>query len=83
VTREEVEALDPPEGCSWLGEWGIGSHWDTSMPIGADGIPIWCREALEHDGHEECCGHKRFIALEGLGEANSERPMDLTRNDHR
>jgi len=64
LTREEVEALDPPENCSWLGEWEPSFEWNPSMADDAEGDPVWVRDALLHDGHEECCGHTRFVILD-------------------
>ena len=61
MTREEVEALDPPTDCSWVGEWDATHVWDLSMDDDAEGDPVWLREALVHDGHEECCGHTRYV----------------------
>lgn len=53
--------MEPPPGCSWEGDWHLTHAWDTTMPIDAVGEPVWFREALELDGHEDCCHHTREV----------------------
>jgi hypothetical protein len=58
--------VDPPETwcpTSWVGEWQLGSSWNTSMPRDAEGIAVWIREYLEHDGHEDCCHHTHIASV--------------------
>jgi hypothetical protein len=56
--------VEAPKGCSWLGEWYASHEWSTEMADDYPGDPIWIREALEHDGHEECCRHRHYVILD-------------------
>lgn len=64
MTREEVEALEPPPNTSWVGEWHPSFEWDTTMEDDAEGDPVWIRDYLLHDGHEVCCHHTRMMILD-------------------
>jgi hypothetical protein len=52
--------MDAPEGTRWAGEWEKCRQKVGSGPW----RPWWVREAVELDGHEECCGHIRYIGAE-------------------
>lgn len=70
MTREEVEAVQPPPNTSWDGEWEATFVWDTSMDEGAEGDPVWWRWYLEHDGHEDCCHHTHMMIFDRTVEAS-------------
>lgn len=55
--------LDPPEGTTWAGEWQCAIEWHTDLPMDHPGYPIWSREYLVYDGHEECCHHTRHVTV--------------------
>lgn len=63
LAEERVPDVPPPPNAEWLGEWvrtTVSTY--TTDPDGGPGDwerdqPVWMREYLQLDGHEDCCHH--------------------------